>query len=233
MDKGRVKSDTGLNLRDKPNGQKISVLQHNEEVEILDEVSFFRVRSQNGEVGYVHGAFLERMPGFKAHKPELQSKHAFSSETFDLVTFTNESFVGEAVKIDNDFVAALNRVGQYAKDFDLKIWITSSMRSMNEQVKGAIVTPATKSCHHIGHAIDMNLLHKGKLYNSKMLNRSNIDRLPVPIRNFIEAIRSDKELRWGGDFSNEDPVHIDDNFYNNKKTMYMAKLYSRMNQLNA
>jgi hypothetical protein len=233
MDKGRVKSDTGLNLREKPNGEKIAVLRHNEEVDILDEVTFYRVKRAQGNIGYVHGAFLEIMPGFESDSPTPPSDTALPSETFRLVTFSNENFVGAPVKIDNDFVAAMNRVGQYAKNCGLKIWITSSTRSLNNQVKGAIVPPASKSCHHIGHAIDMNVMYDGKLYNSKKLRRGNLANLPEPIRNFIDSIRADKELRWGGDFNTEDPVHIDDDLYRKQEVIYMAKLYCRLDQLNA
>jgi len=50
MDRGRVKSSTGLNLRNKPNGDRVGVLAHNEQFTILDEVNFYRVRSESGEI---------------------------------------------------------------------------------------------------------------------------------------------------------------------------------------
>ncbi|MEE8056455.1 MAG: SH3 domain-containing protein [Pseudomonadales bacterium] len=230
---GRVRSGTGLNLREKPNGEKIDVLGHNEEVEILEEVSFFRIRTTSGQIGYVHGSYLEKMPAVEDVDFTAIDKNSVPSEAFDLVTFSNEHFVGEAVKVDRDFVLSLNRICQYAKDFNVKIWATSSTRSINNQVRGAIVSPASNSCHHIGHAIDMNLLLDGKLYNSKKLSRSNLKNLPEPIGNFIESVRTDEGLRWGGDFNSEDPVHIDDDFYRQQKIIYMAKLHSRLNQLNA
>jgi len=233
MDIGRVKSDTGLNLRVKPNGEKIAVLRHNEEVEILDEVSFFRVMTPNGRIGFVHGSFLEKMPELDNDLRILSNENAFPSELFNVVKFSNENFVGEAIRIDSDFVNALTRVGQIAKGCNLKVWVTSSLRSINNQVRGAIVSPATNSCHHIGHAIDMNLLHNGILYNSKKLKRNNLRNSPDPIQKFIDLIRVDKELRWGGDFNTEDPVHIDDDFFRKQKIFYKAKLHSRLDQLNA
>ena len=232
-ERGRIKPDSGLNLREKPNGEKITVLKHNEEVEILEEVSFFRVKSESGQVGYVHASYVEYMPAIE--KADLVGVNAdlVPSEVFKLVKFSNERLIGSAVKVDMDFVPAMNRVCEYAKKFKLEIWATSSIRSLDNQVRGAIVPPASRSCHHIGHAIDMNIQFGGELYNSKKLKRSNLDNLPAAIRNFINAIRNDQGLRWGGDFNTEDPVHIDDDFYRKQQIIYLAKLDSRVDQLNA
>lgn len=40
-------------------------------------------------------------------------------------------------------------------------------------------------------------------------------------------ISSDQTLRWGGDFSKEDPVHIDDNLNHRNPARWDAKLASR------
>ncbi|MFM7725475.1 MAG: hypothetical protein ACKO7B_02140, partial [Flavobacteriales bacterium] len=32
---------------------------------------------------------------------------------------------------------------------------------------------------------------------------------PQPIQDFIQAVRGNPDLRWGGDFGKQDPVHID------------------------
>ena len=53
------------------------------------------------------------------------------------------------------------------------------------------------------------------------------------ITRFFELIRSDKILRWGGDFRTQDPVHIDNDFYHEQKILYLAKLDSRVLQSNA
>jgi len=236
ISKGRVKTESGLNLREKPNGKKVSVLRHNQEVEILDEVHFYRVKNGLGEIGYVHGDYLDKMPAVNSlssvNATQSPVDQSTLSDAYMSVIFQNEFFIGEAVKIDRDFVSSLDRVGQYAKQSDVKIWVTSSTRNINTQVRGAIVPPASKSCHHIGHAIDMNVMHAGKLYNSKKLKRDNLTNLPSSINDFINRVRGDGVLRWGGDFNTEDPVHIDDNFYRREKVMYMAKLHSRVGQMN-
>lgn len=233
MDKGRVKPDSGLNMREKPNGELMSVLRHNEVVDILEEVRFYRVRNAIGEIGYVHGDYLEKMPTTDTRIAEVEKPNVFPSDTYEQVVFENECFIGEPAKVDRDFVPALTRVSDYAKACKLKVWVTSSTRNLGDQVRGAIVPPAGRSCHHIGHAIDMNLMFEGTLYNSRKLQRNNLTNLPAAIGKFIDKIREDAELRWGGDFSVEDPVHIDDDFYHRQEIMYMAKLHSRVNQLNA
>jgi hypothetical protein len=232
-EKGRIKPDSGLNLREKPNGEKVAVLRHNQEVEILEEVSFFRVKSESGQVGYVDASYVEFMPALESVNVTEISANLVPSEVFKLVKFSNERLIGETVKVDLDFVPAMNRVCAYAKKFKVKVWATSSTRSLDNQVRGAIVAPASHSCHHIGHAIDMNIQFNGDLYNSKKLKRSNLDNLPTAIRNFINAIRNDQGLRWGGDFNTEDPVHIDDDFYHKQQVIYLAKIDSRVDQLNA
>ncbi|MDG5816591.1 RHS repeat-associated core domain-containing protein, partial [Chitinispirillales bacterium ANBcel5] len=88
--------------------------------------------------------------------------------------------------------------------------ITGDNLMAREFVAGAIVPPATNSNHHAGHAIDMNILYNKKLYRAVDLNPNNIKRLPQSVQNFINDIRNDSKLRWGGDFSPTDPVHIDD-----------------------
>jgi len=40
--------------------------------------------------------------------------------------------------------------------------------------------------------------------------RENFHRLPDAVKNFIDDIRNDTLMRWGGDFETEDPVHVDD-----------------------
>lgn len=230
----RVRPASGLKLREKPNGRVIDVLQADEEVSVLEKVVFYRVKTSEGINGYVHGDFVEEYPSEpKSVNSTLPRDDFFPSPEFELVEFTGKHFIGNKVMVDKDFTEALSRIDQYAQSCELNVWVTSSARNLNEQVRGAIVPPASKSCHHIGHAIDMNLQFKEVLYNSKKLKKSNLVNLPEPIGQFIDLIRKDKELRWGGDFGHEDPVHIDDDLYRKQALMYTAKLNSRVAQLNA
>lgn len=235
MQKGRVKPNTGLNLRVKPNGQVVDVLHHDQEFTIIDEVTFYRIKTLSGEVGYVHGDYIEKIPGFSTIPNEAHLEGESSGNyrpEFNAVKFIDPHFVGESVTVDEDFVPELKRLASYAEQCHLQIWVTSSTRALDNQVRGAIVTPATQSCHHIGHAIDMNLMFEGKIYNSKKLSKENHPHLPQELQQFFTLVREDEKLRWGGDFSTPDPVHIDDDFYHQNKLFYQAKLNSRVDQLN-
>ena len=85
--------------------------------------------------------------------------------------------------------------------------------------------PAKRSNHLVGHAIDMNIFmgNRNPWFNSKKLKRSNLRNLPLEVRTFIDMIRDDDVLRWGGDFVKEDPVHIDDNLYGRAPDVWMKK----------
>jgi LysM repeat protein len=127
-----------------------------------------------------------------------------------LTRFTASNYVGEPVISDVEFVDELNRINDYAGNRNVQLYITDSFREAGRTVSGAIVTPARYSNHLAGHAIDMNARHGGRLYNSSALRRANLSHLPAEVQGFINDIRGDTGLRWGGDFSREDPVHIDD-----------------------
>lgn len=130
----------------------------------------------------------------------------------ELVAFKGSQFVGKVTLVDSDFVPALEKVNKLAKDGGIKVHVTSATRQQGAAVGGAIVMPASRSNHLIGHAIDMNLVKDGKFFNSDALFKKNKSKWPAAVKNFIEGIRKDKGLRWGGDFGRQDPVHIDDAF---------------------
>ena len=89
------------------------------------------------------------------------------------------------------------------------MYVTSSFRKSGQAVGGAIVQPARRSNHFVGHAIDMNVVDKnGKWCKSGCL-RYSLNQNP-DVKCFIEKIRKDPYLRWGGDFSTPDVVHIDE-----------------------
>ena len=69
----------------------------------------------------------------------------------------------------------------------------------------------------------MNLRKGQKFFNSTALSKKNLSKQPKAVQNFIKAIRADNVLRWGGDFTQEDPVHIDDNLNNRDSILWEAK----------
>lgn len=99
------------------------------------------------------------------------------------------------------------------------MYITSSFRKSGQVIGGAIVTPASRSNHYVGHAIDMNLAGPGYWCNSRCLGDPNQHQ---GVKCFIGKIRGDLGLRWGGDFNVKDVVHIDDGLNLQKPKAYDA-----------
>lgn len=126
--------------------------------------------------------------------------------------------------VANDFIPSMNQINQYAKENNLTVYVTSSYRNKNDKVKNSIVKPANFSNHYIGHAIDMNLEYKDQWFNSTSMKTNNFKNLPKNIKCFLSAVIKNPNLRWGGTFQREDPVHIDDN-YNSNKIAWKEKFY--------
>ena len=139
-----------------------------------------------------------------------------------LTAWTGSNFQGKKVITDVNFVDSLNKINGYAQQNNVKIYVTSSFRT-SSNVAGAIVTPAKKSNHMVGHAIDMNIVYNGGWANSAYLKKSNESNWNPSVKGFIDAIRQDPGLRWGGDFNAEDPVHIDDGLNLKNPTEWEAR----------
>ncbi len=118
-------------------------------------------------------------------------------------------FRGRQILIHKNFRPYMQRIDRYAKENGIKLIINQSYRNSKQNVRRTIVKPVQLSNHKAGFAIDFNIKFEGKKYFAKDLNRKNLGKQPKQIQDFIQAIRDDKELRWGGDFRNQDPVHID------------------------
>ena len=81
------------------------------------------------------------------------------------------------------------------------------------------------SNHFVGHAIDMNVID-GSLW-CKRRCLGNERKQSEGVKCFIAKIRQDTALRWGGDFSTPDPVHIDDGSNQRNKEQYI-QLYKSL-----
>ena len=137
-----------------------------------------------------------------------------------LVVYKSSNIIGydgKPIIVDYYFINSMNRLNSYAKQNNLTLFVTSSFRKVDEEVNGAIVSPAKMSNHLAGHAIDMNIEYDGSWFDSKLMRRKNMKNLPHSLQNFFNDIRRDKVLRWGGDFSIQDTVHIDDHLNKNQK----------------
>ena len=151
---------------------------------------------------------------------------------FTAVTINVEGdrFIGKPIVCDADFVPCIGRIGRYAEACGLYVYVTSSLRD-NTNVAGAIVDPARSSNHLVGHAIDFNLVRmaeNGKdvedWFNSKALAAEELD---PDVEAFLDMVRDDEGLRWGGDFNTPDVVHIDDGLNLRNPDSWLEKWESR------
>ena len=124
-----VRSATGLNLREKPNGEKVAVLPAKKEIEILEEVRFLRVKTADGMTGYVHGDYGDYIEEWPSDNNIALNNVAlgdtivaeFPSPAFQLVQYQGANFIGKNVMVDKDFVALLKNVDKYAGEGALKV----------------------------------------------------------------------------------------------------------------
>ena len=137
----------------------------------------------------------------------------YSTDNFKVLVEFNGSntkgFRGRQILIHREFEKHMQQIDLYAQNNHLELIITSSYRLEDQALGGAIVEPAKRSNHHAGFAIDFNIISNGRYYNSAQLKKSNLKNLPNNVQQFIRDIRNCAELRWGGDFAEEDAVHID------------------------
>lgn len=132
-------------------------------------------------------------------------------------------FIGEPIRADEDFFWALDVLNTIAERRAVQIYVTSSFRKPDALLEDAVVEPARASNHLVGHAIDMNLKSASGFFESHDLQRSHLPSLPRAIRQVIQDIRAVPILRWGGDFTCEDPVHIDDNLSQRDAELWLSK----------
>lgn len=223
MPEGTVRV-SGLNLRRSVNpGKVIESLRKGRRVTILDTETWHRVRTRDGVEGFVFGDFIEL-----DHDPGAMVTGSTEAPrpTLRRTTYHHDRFEGKPAIVDADFVPHLDRIAGFAKACKLKVHVTSSLRDPEGAVRNAIVTPAKGSNHFVGHAIDMNLrADDGTFYNSRKLKKLSAQ--PKAVRDFIGMVRDDPELRWGGDFTTPDVVHIDDGLNVRSPEVWQSKFDSR------
>ena len=115
---------------------------------------------------------------------------------------------------DDDIVVScellkhLVQADEKAKELSLMLNLNQAMRISGVKVSGAVVKPASKSQHLIGHAIDCNIID-GNSWNRTKDFKSN--KQTKNANAFIKAMKTNG-MRWGGNFSNNfDPPHFDKN----------------------
>jgi hypothetical protein len=246
MSRGTVIARGGLALLKSPKtGAVRKILRRNSKVEILEQETWLRVRARDGSEGFVLADFVEpaiedlfpaevaqAVRANAARTPARAMRAAVvdapaASAVCDIRIYRNTQFIGNDLRCDFDFFPCLDRVNRFAVDCGVEVFVTSSTREPGRTVRGAIVPPASKSNHLVGHAIDMNLKSASGAFNSQALTRANRANLPPEIRRFLDLVRNDGELRWGGDFTPDDPVHIDDGLNRTDPARWDSKLASR------
>ena len=137
--------------------------------------------------------------------------HIDTKNLKNLKEFKSENIFGirgNQILINKGFDKYLNQIDKYASDNRIKIIVTQSYRYPKQLLSKTIVTPAKKSNHLVGFAFDFNILKDNKTFTSKQIKKKNLKILPVEIQCFINNIRENQNIRWGGDFNTEDPIHI-------------------------
>jgi hypothetical protein len=120
-----------------------------------------------------------------------------------------------------------------------KASINSSYRENSDHVQGAVVIPAVKSNHFVGHAIDCNIIDSKNIeWSSEMLlvfakeSQKYNSQINNDVLMLINLVRRCTLIRWGGDFhpdknGNIDTVHFD-NAMNIKNPARWEEIYKEL-----
>lgn len=152
----------------------------------------------------------------------------YKTDNFEsLVEYNGENIKGlrgRQILIHKEFEKYIEQIDRYAIDNNVKLIINQSYRSHKQTLSRTIVEPGKLSNHLAGFAIDFNIKSKGIKYFANDLKKNNLNKLPDNVQDFINDIRKNQDLRWGGDFRKEDPIHIDNPL--NLKSKNKWKVYS-------
>ena len=149
-----------------------------------------------------------------------------------LTTYQGSNFLNPTKPVPTDFVQDLSRINNYAGQNNVQIYVESSgVRTKGAAIPGDVYHKSGEvtqnSAHYIGDAVDINVRYKNSnnvnsVCGSSCLN-SGYSSLPKPVQGFIGDVRSDPGLRWGGDFSRVDGVHIDNGLYQRNPSEYQRR----------
>ncbi len=180
-------------------GETIATLRAGTELEVLSNERWLRVRSPSGKHGFVSEEYVE----------PLAETHTQEGAEGRIETYEAEAFRSDGpIRVHSGFRTSMDTIRDIANELNVQVYVISSLRRPNHPVENAIVAPARTSNHHVGYAIDVNLIFDGDWYDSKRLADWSELHDAHNVRDFFNRIRS-AGLRWGGDFSTPDPVHID------------------------
>lgn len=109
--------------------------------------------------------------------------------------------------ISNAALQLLKDINSQAKAKNVTIIVNQTFRVHGVKVTGAVVIPATKSQHLIGHALDCNIVD-GDNWNNSLAFKNN--KATDNAKKLIEEIKK-LGYRWGGNFGTVDTPHFDKN----------------------
>ncbi len=164
--------------------------------------------------GFVRAATLAELlawlqGGFELTSPLLAKSVAGLSnirlaDSFEVLDYPSPG--GNQMLVHQDFVPRVTAMNAAAKNAKVTLRINQSFRVQGLPVSGAVVPPASKSQHLIGHAMDLNIVDGSLVNTSAMFIAGTASQ---GAKDFVKAAKS-LGLRWGGDFSPKDPPHFDD-----------------------
>lgn len=235
MSKQGIVSGNGVRLRDTPlDGQIVGTFNKGTALEIED--TWHKV-SIGDKAGWMSAKYVQETAAAAAPAPlgaamaegspspssrDVAVAHIVPWHSSNTRLLPNDSNV--PIQVDKDFVPAMERIDRYAEECDLDIMVTNSFRRPNDNLSGTVVAPSMRSNHLVGHAIDMNVkTDDGDLWLSVDMVKSNWSHLPQRVVDFLNKVRNDGQLRWGGDFVRQDTVHIDDDLWRRDSTVWISK----------
>ena len=111
------------------------------------------------------------------------------------------------VLVHADFAGALSgTMNQAASTVGVSLHLNQTFRREGIPPAGAVVAPATRSQHLVGHAVDLNIVDGSTVNTNAMFHAGD---QTEGADKFIAAVKA-RGLRWGGDFSTADFVLFDD-----------------------
>jgi hypothetical protein len=131
---------------------------------------------------------------------------AFPRLSDNFKTIDNPTVHNGDLVVDDAFLGSLQKLNDAAASANVILPVNQAFRVAGVPVGGAVVRPATKSQHLIGHAIDCNIQDGAILVSSNTFAGHHET---LAAKAFVRAAKA-AGLRWGGDFTPVDYVHFDD-----------------------
>lgn len=143
-------------------------------------------------------------------------------ESFRSLSYPSASD-GEILVHSNFACVISGAMNDAAKKANVVLSINQTFRRHNIPPSGAVVPPATKSQHLVGHAVDLNIVDGETVNTTSMFSAGN---QTDNADKFIAAAKGEG-LRWGGDFNDADPPHFDDYLNPNSEDYNMTYFFAQ------